>query len=122
MTLDAGRCPNNHLRYPVHPRCPECGAHVRDTIDLSDEEAVIVTWTESTSTPPGVRSPNPLAIVEFTVEGQPVRAIGQLTHGDVEMGDIVSPVHVEALRDTEASMVREPASQPWDGYRFEPLE
>lgn len=122
MTFDAGRCANGHIRYPVHPRCPECGEPIEGRIDLSSEEGEVVTWTVSTSTPPGVRSPNALAIVEFSIDGQPVRAIGQLTDDDVNIGDTVRPVHVDALRDSEADILREPASQSWDGYRFNPTE
>jgi uncharacterized OB-fold protein len=67
-----------------------------------------------------VREPNHLAIVEFAVDGQPVRALGQLTTGDVETGDEVRPVYAGQLRDPEAG-IREPDSQAWDGYRFEPV-
>jgi hypothetical protein len=67
-----------------------------------------------------VRAPNHLAIVEFDVDGTPVRAIGQLTTGDVETGDTVRPVHVDELREPGAG-IREPESQDWDGYRFEPV-
>ncbi|MFA9427979.1 nucleic acid-binding protein, partial [Natronorubrum sp. A-ect3] len=79
-----------------------------------------VTWTKSTATPPGVREPNTLAIVEFDVEGTAVRAIVQLTTDDVETGDEVEPVYVEELREPGAG-IREPESQDWDGYRFEPV-
>ena len=119
MSLEAHRCPNGHLTYPGHPRCPDCGEPQEETVDLTDRTATVVTWTTSTATPPGVRQPNPLAIVEFDVDGTPVRAIGGLTTDDVETGDAVRPVHVEALRDPEAG-IRAAASQAWDGYRFEP--
>jgi len=79
-----------------------------------------VTWTTSTATPPGVREPNHLAIVEFDIDGESVRAIGQLTTGDVETGDEVQPVYVDELREPGAG-IREPESQEWDGYRFEPV-
>jgi len=118
MTLAAMRCPNGHLTHPEHPRCPECSEPAEGTVDLSDRSATVVTWTTSTATPPGVREPNHIAIVEFDVEGQPVRAIGQLT-GPVETGATVEPVHVDQLRDPGAG-IREAASQAWDGYRFEP--
>ena len=120
MTLDAGRCVNGHIEYPVHPRCPECGAAIEESVDLSGETGEIVTWTESMSTPPGVRQPNPLAIVEFTIEGTLVRAIGQLTTNEVSIGDEVRPVYADDLREIDAEMLRERASQAWDGYRFEP--
>lgn len=120
-TLEAGRCPNGHLSYPTHPRCPECGERQTSTVDLSERTAEVVTWTETTVTPPGVRAPNRLAIVEFDLEGESVRAIGQVTEGaTVAIGDEVRPVYVEQLRDPEAS-IREPESQEWDGYRFEPV-
>ncbi len=120
MSLEAHRCPNGHLTYPGHHRCPDCGEPQVETVDLADRTATVVTWTTSTATPPGVRGPNPLAIVEFDVEGEPVRAIGGLTTGGVETGDEVRPVHVEQLRDPDAG-VRLAASQSWDGYRFEPV-
>lgn len=119
MSLDAHRCPNGHLTYPGHTRCPECGEHQTETVDLSDRTAEIVTWTTSNATPPGVREPNHLAVVAFEVEGETVRALGQLTTGDVAIGDEVEPVYAEELRDPDAG-IREAASQDWDGYRFEP--
>ena len=120
-SMDAGRCPHGHLSYPQHPRCPECGEPQDGTVDLSDRTAEVVTWTESTATPPGVRRPNTLAIAEFEVDGESVRAIGQVAEdAAVEIGDEVRPVYVEELRDPEAG-IREPESQDWDGYRFEPV-
>lgn len=119
MTLHAHRCPNGHLTNPGHELCPDCGEEQTEQIDLSDESAEVVTWTENTATPPGVRQPNLLAIVEFAVDGESVRAIGQLTEDtDVEIGDEVRPVYAEELRDPDAG-IREKESQDWDGYRFE---
>ena len=153
--LKAARCPDGHYHHPPHPRCPDCGAKPTERIDLSDREAVIVTWTTVTATPPGVRKPNHLAIVEFDLgdrgdadgtddegDGDPgngddadgangggaeddsengtVRAIGGLTTDDAAIGDRVRPVYVERLREPEAG-IREPDSQEWDGYRFEPI-
>ncbi|WP_435153609.1 Zn-ribbon domain-containing OB-fold protein [Haladaptatus sp. DFWS20] len=121
MPLEAHRCPNGHLTIPVHPRCPECAESQEETVDMTDETAEVVTWTTSTATPPGVRQPNHLAIVEFEVDGESVRTIGQLTTDGVEIGDEVRPVYAEELRDPNAG-IREAASQEWDGYRFEPME
>jgi hypothetical protein len=133
--LTAYVCQNGHATFPGHQRCPECGEHQTTELDLSDARAAVVTWTTSTATPPGVREPNHLAIVEFdleavleashdftagTVEG-PVRTLAQLTTGDVESGDLVEPTYVEELREPGAG-IREPASQSWDGYRFQPVE
>ena len=119
MSLTAYRCPNGHVTYPGHELCPECGEAQTEEVDLSDETAEVVTWTENTATPPGVRRPNSLAIVEFEVAGESVRAIGQLTEEtEVEIGDEVRPVYADDLRDPEAG-IREPESQEWDGYRFE---
>lgn len=117
--LSAYRCPNGHLTYPGHTVCPECGEKQTETVDLSEMVGQIVTWTESTATPPGVRTPNTIAIVEFDVDGSTVRAIGGTT-ADVETGDPVRPVHVEQLRDPEAG-IRHPDSHGWDGFRFEPI-
>ncbi len=117
--LEAYRYSDGSLTYPGHPLGPD-GEEPVETVDLSDYTAEIVTWTESTAPPPGVREPNALAIVEFDVDGEPVRAIGQLTTADVEIGDEVRPVYVEELREPGAG-IREPASQEWDGYRFEPV-
>jgi len=120
MTLDAHRCPNGHVTVPGHPRCPTCGEAQTETLDLTDRVAEVVTWTVSTATPPGVRQPNPLAIVEFDVDGEPVRVVGGLTTDEVAIGDTVEPVYVDELRDPDAG-IRHPGSQSWDGYRFDPV-
>jgi len=116
----AHRCPNGHVTYPGHAVCPECGADQVETVDLSDREGEIVTWTTSTATPPGVREPNTLAIVAFDVDGVEVRVLGQTTTGDVTTGQAVRPVAVEQLREPDAG-IRHPESQEWGGYRFEPV-
>jgi uncharacterized OB-fold protein len=119
--FDAHRCENGHVTYPGHTRCPDCGAEQTETVDLSERTGTVVTWTTSTAPPPGVREPNHLAIVEFEVDGEAVRALGQLTTADgVETGDEVEPVYTEQLREPGAG-IREPASQEWDGYRFDPV-
>jgi uncharacterized OB-fold protein len=122
--LAAGECPNGHLTYPTHDLCPECGEPQDGTVDLSGRTAEVVTWTDSRSTPPGVRSPNLLAIVEFEVDGRSVRAIGGFADGvdagEVATGDEVEPVYVERLRDPKAG-IRDPDSQAWDGFRFRPV-
>ncbi|MDS0298362.1 OB-fold domain-containing protein [Halogeometricum sp. S1BR25-6] len=122
--MEAYRYPDGSITYPGHPIGPG-GEESVGTVDLSEYTAEIVTWTTSTATPPGVREPNSLAIVEFDVDGEPVRAIGQLTEADaadsaVEIGDEVRPVYCEELRDPEAG-IREPESQEWDGFRFDPV-
>ena len=119
-TMDAAEYPDGSLTYPAHPIGPG-GQEPVGTVDLSDHTAEVVTWTTSTATPPGVREPNTLAIVAFEVDGEPVRAIGQATTDDIETGDTVRPVYCEQLRDPEAG-IREPDSQAWDGFRFEPVE
>jgi len=130
MSFDAHVCPNGHVTSPGHPLCPECGEPQEGTIDLTERTGEVVTWTTATATPPGVREPNTLAIVEFDVaedvEGAEadafVRAIGQVTdENDVATGDEVTPVYAEELRDPAVG-IKEPASQDWDGYRFEPIE
>jgi uncharacterized OB-fold protein len=118
--FEAHRCPNGHVTYPGHTRCPECGKPQSETVDLADRTAEVVTWTTSTATPPGVREPNHLAIVAFDVAGETVRAIGQVTTDDVAVGDEVEPVYVEELREPGAG-IRHPDSQDWDGFRFEPV-
>jgi uncharacterized OB-fold protein len=120
MSLDAHRCPNGHLTHPGHKLCPECGEAQVETVELADRVGEVLTWTASTATPAGVPSPNLIAIVEFDVDGDAVRAIGGATD-EVEIGDDVRPVYVEELRDPEAG-IRHPDSQAWDGYRFEPVE
>lgn len=120
MTLVAGQCPNGHLTCPTHPRCPTCGEPQTEEVDLRDEVGEVVTWTRSTATPPGVREPNTIAIVEFTIPQGTVRTIGQMLDREhaVEIGDEVRPVYTDQLRDPEAG-IKEPASQSWDGYRFD---
>jgi hypothetical protein len=117
--FEAVRYADGSLGYPGHPVGPD-GSEPVGTVDLREHTATVVTWTTATSPPPGVRSPNHLAIVEFDVEGEPVRALGQLTSDEVDIGDEVRPVYAEELRDPEAG-IREPTSQAWDGYRFEPV-
>lgn len=118
--LLAGRCSSGHLTYPPHERCPECGREQTERVDLGDRRGEVVTWTESTATPPGVREPNTLAVVAFEVDGETVRALGGTT-GPVSIGDAVEAVYVEQLRDPQAG-IREPASQSWSGYRFRPVD
>ncbi len=118
--LAAGRCPDGHLTVPQHPVCPECGETQTGTVDLSGHRGEVVTWTESHATPPGVREPNTIAIVEFDLDGATVRVIGGTTD-DVSTGDPVRPVYVGQVRDPGAG-IREPESQDWDGFRFEPVE
>ena len=128
MTFDAHVCPNGHATCPGHALCPECGDPQEGTVDLTDRTGEVITWTTSTATPPGVREPNTLAIVEFDVsdatEGpdsdDAVRAIGQATSDDIETGDAVEPVYVEELRDPDIGL-KEPGSTDWDGYRFDPV-
>lgn len=124
MAFDAHCCPDGHVRYPGHALCPECGKEQTDTVDLTDRRGEVVTWTKSTATPPGVREPNTLAIVEFdvsdAVDDEHVRAIGQVTTDDVETGDVVEPVYVEELRDPDVGL-KTPESTDWDGYRFDPV-
>jgi uncharacterized OB-fold protein len=117
--MEAARYADGSITYPPHPLGPD-GAEPVETVDLSEHTARVVTWTTSTAPPPGVREPNHLAIVEFIIDGESVRALGQLTTNDIDIGDEVAPVYVEELRDPAAG-IREPASQDWDGYRFEPV-
>lgn len=116
--MEAARYADGSITYPPHPIGPDGGEPV-DTVDLSEHTARVVTWTTSTAPPPGVSEPNHLAIVEFDINGEPVRALCQLTTGDIDIGDEVRPVYTEELRDPEAG-IRESESQEWDGYRFEP--
>jgi uncharacterized OB-fold protein len=114
------------------------GAERVGTVDLRGYEGRVVTWTTSTATPPGVREPNTLAIVEFDMgdeyDGPPVRALGQVAvrdgaagddataeQYDVDIGDRVEPVYADELREPGAG-IREPESQDWDGFRFRPVE
>jgi uncharacterized OB-fold protein len=120
-SFEAGRCPNGHVTYPGHPRCPECGREQTETVDLSERTGEVVTWTTSTATPPGVRQPNTLAIVEFDVDGDTVRAIGQATTDEVEIGDQVRPVYADRLREPGVGLKPADCDQEWDGYRFEPI-
>ena len=118
--MEAARYPDGSILYPVHPLGPD-GQKPVEMVDLSAYRATVVTWTTSTATPPGVREPNHLGIVEFHVDGESVRAIGQLTTDEIEIGDTVEPLYVPALRDPDAG-IRDPESQSWDGYRFRPVE
>lgn len=118
--LLAHRCANGHTTYPAHPRCPRCGEPQTETVDLTDAQGVVLTWTRAEATLPGVREPNTLALVEFEVGTETVRILAGTTE-DVQVGDEVAPVYVEQLRDPERS-VRAETGQEWDGFRFEPLQ
>ncbi len=120
MTLQAWVCEQGHVMYPRHPRCRVCQSTVDTPVELTDRIGEVITWTVSTATPPGVRSPNPIAIVRFETDAGPVSVIGGLTTDEIAIGDSVEAVHVERLRDPEAG-IRYPASQSWDGYRFRPV-
>ncbi|MFB6165368.1 MAG: Zn-ribbon domain-containing OB-fold protein [Haloarculaceae archaeon] len=138
MSMDAYRCPNGHVTYPGHELCPVCGEEQDEAIDLSERRAEVITWTTSTATPPGVREPNTLAIVEFDVDGEAssaasgsrtesgdgetVRAIGQVTTDEVEIGDTVAPEYVEELREPGVGLKPVESDQEWDGYRFTPVQ
>ncbi|GAB3025531.1 OB-fold domain-containing protein [Natronobiforma cellulositropha] len=117
--MEAYRYEDGSISYPGHPLGPD-GSKPVETVDLSEYTATVVTWTTSTATPPGVREPNTVAIVEFDVDSEPVRAIGQVTTDEVETGTEVRPVYTEELRDPNEG-IKVPESQAWDGYRFEPL-
>jgi len=119
MTMDAYRYADGSIGYPGHPVGPD-GAEPVERIDLSEYTAEVVTWTTSTATPPGVREPNTLAIVEFDVEGESVRAIGGTTD-EVAVGTTVRPVYVEELREPGVGIKAADGPQEWDGYRFEPV-
>ncbi|GAB3683565.1 Zn-ribbon domain-containing OB-fold protein [Salinarchaeum chitinilyticum] len=124
--LLATRYESGAITYPGHPIGPE-GTEPVEEVDLSEYTAEVVTWTTSTATPPGVRQPNHLAIVEFAVPDpdgdgvQTVRALGQLTTDDVVSGDEVRPVYAEELREPGVGIKDEDSAQDWDGYRFEPI-
>jgi len=125
MSFDAHVCGNGHVTYPGHTLCPECGEKQTETLDLTERTGEVVTWTKSTATPPGVRAPNTIAIVQFDLSGEDladdhVRAVGQVATEEVETGDAVEPVYAEELRDPEAG-IKVPESQDWDGYRFDPV-
>ena len=121
MEMEATQYASRHISYPGHPIGPD-GSEPVGTVDLSEYTATVVTWTTSTATPTGVREPNHLAIVEFDVDGEPVRTLGQLTaDAEIEIGDEVKPVYVEELRDPDAG-IRVPESQEWDGFQFKPLQ
>ena len=137
-TFEAAEYADGTVTHPPHTVGPN-GAECVGTVDLSEREGRVVTWTTSTATPPGVREPNTLAIVEFEMgdgyDGPPVRALGQIAERgeagetedddgeqfDVEIGDRVEPVYADELREPGAG-IREPASQDWDGFRFRPVE
>lgn len=119
-SFEATRYADGSIGYPEHG-VTASGAEPVGTVDLSEHTARVVTWTTARATPPGVSAPNHLAIVAFDVDGETVRAIGQLTTDDVSIGDRVRPVYTPELRDPEAG-IREADSHAWDGFRFDPVE
>lgn len=132
MTMEAYRYEDGSISYPGHPRGRD-GSEPAETIDLSEYTGEVVTWTKSTATPPGVREPNTLVIVEFEMgdgyDGPPVRALGQVAERpdgsgeafDLDIGDRVEPTYTDELRDPDTG-IREPESQAWDGFQFRPVE
>ncbi len=132
QTFEAAEYAGGVVSYPPHPIGPG-GTERVGTVDLREHEARVITWTTSTATPPGVREPNTLAIVEFAMgddyDGPPVRALGQIAEQedgsadqfDVAIGDRVEPVYADELREPGIG-IREPASQSWDGFRFRPVD
>ena len=90
------------VTYPPHPVGPD-GAERTDTLDLREYEAHVVTWTTSMATPPGVRQPNTLAIVEFDLGalygGPPVRALGQVVVDDSAPDDAAADAADAAADD-----------------------
>lgn len=120
MTMEAYRYEDGSISYPGHPRSRD-GSEPVETIDLSEYTGEVLTWTTSTATPPGVRQPNTLAIVEFDVDGTAVRALGQTTSEDVEIGTEVKAVYAEELREAGVGLKAADGPQEWDGYRFDPV-
>ena len=103
-TFEAAVYADGSVTYPPHPVGPN-GVERTDTLDLREYEARVVTWTTSTATPPGVRQPNTLAIVEFDLgvsyDGPPVRALGQVVVDDG--GTDEGTPNDEAADDEDAS-------------------
>lgn len=118
--VTAIRYADGTVSFPAHARGLGGGDPV-ERIDLRDRRGTIVTWTTSMATPPGVRAPNHLAIVEFSLGEDSVRMIGQVTTDAIRTGDLVELEYVPELRDPELA-VRVADSQRWDGYRFSPVE
>ncbi|MFB6282648.1 MAG: nucleic acid-binding protein [Halobacteria archaeon] len=125
--LVARKCDEGHYSFTDQDACPRCGTELSMEKDLSDTSGKVVAATVSRATPDGVRTPNPLATVEFNLEEGTVTKTGQLTENAVregelvvESGDLVEPVYVEQLRDTGESFKHE-ESQGWGGYRFCPV-
>jgi uncharacterized OB-fold protein len=116
--MEAARYADGTISYPAHPAGPDGSSQV-ELIDLAEHTAEVVTWTTSYATPPGVRKPNTVAIVEFDIDGVAVRAIGGTTAA-VSSGETVRPVYVSELRTPDDSL-KSPEAQAWDGYRFEPI-
>ncbi|MES3160561.1 MAG: hypothetical protein PPP55_03210 [Halorubrum sp.] len=130
--FEAAEYASGAVSYPPHPVGPD-GTERTGTLDLREHEAEVITWTTSTATPPGVREPNTLVIVEFEMgdgyDGPPVRALGQVAERpdgsgeafDLDIGDRVEPTYTDELRDPDTG-IREPESQAWDGFQFRPVE
>lgn len=65
--IKSTRHADRSLSYLSHPVGSDGSAPV-GTVDLSEYTTTVMTWTTSTATPPGVREPNPLAVIEFDVD------------------------------------------------------
>ena len=119
-SLRATRYDDGSLGYPHHPVGPD-GAEPVGTVDLTEHTGRVVTWTTNHATPPGIEPPNHVAIVAFSVDGETVRVVGQLTTDQVSIDTRVRPVYEPELRSPSES-IRHPDSQAFDGFRFEPVE
>ncbi|MFC3959169.1 Zn-ribbon domain-containing OB-fold protein [Halovivax cerinus] len=83
----------DHRWYYTRQRCPACGAADADTYELGTGSVLATTTVHAT--PPGVRQPNPLAIVAF----EHVSLVAQLADETIETGDAVTFGDEAVLRD-----------------------
>ncbi|HID90854.1 TPA: hypothetical protein EYP44_02720 [Candidatus Bathyarchaeota archaeon] len=98
------------ISYPRHARCPSCKGRTFKEIELGDE-CVLTTYTRLYAVPQGVEQiPLVLGMVEF---GSGVRALGQVTAEEVEIGMRLRPVW-GPLRRVRGKTVY--------GFKFEPIK
>lgn len=97
------------VMYPKHERCLSCRGIEFDEVSL-DDECNLITYTKLYALPRGIEmSPLTLGIVEF---GNKVRAMGQITTINPELGMKLHPVWGKLRKVGEKEVY---------GFKFEPI-
>jgi uncharacterized OB-fold protein len=97
------------VMYPEHERCLSCKGTEFDKVSLGDE-CKLIAYTKLYSVPRGIEmSPLTLGIVDF---GNEVRALGQITADNPQMGMKLRPFW---------GKLRKVGENEVEGFKFEPI-